>query len=128
MRRFDGDAVTALALDGVGTAALESLAAQACRRIQLRAGVEGLRGAVHCWPGVRDWPVEEAQPLVFGLFDPHDEIGGLVRLLPSMVMQPLKSLTLFLGLTPQPVQFEHECDVCAVGGSCRYRAARGRQT
>lgn len=127
MRLFEGDAVTALALDGIGTAALESLTAQACRRIQSRGRAEGLRGVVHCWPGVRDWPVEEAQPLIFGLFDPDDEIGGLVRLLPSMVMQPLKSLTLFLGLTAEAVPFEHECDICAVGTSCRYRAARARR-
>ncbi len=125
-RLFPEDAVTALALDGVGSAALENLAGQACRRFQKRARRQGLRGLVHCWPGAAGWPIETAQPQIFGLLDPDGDAAGAVRLLPSMVMRPLKSLTLLLGLTPMPVAVEHECDVCAVGASCRYRAARSR--
>jgi hypothetical protein len=122
-RTFTEDPVTALALDGVGSAAIEKLAAQACRRFRTRARREGLRGVVHCWPGAAEWPTEMAQPQIFGLLDPDFDLGGEVRLLPSLVMRPLKSLTLLLGLTREPVPVEHECDVCAVRGSCRYRAA-----
>lgn len=122
-RTFPEDPVTALALDGVGSAAIEKLASQACRRFQAQARREGLRGVVHCWPGASEWPTEMAQPQVFGLLDPDFDVGGEVRLLPSFVMRPLKSLTLLLGLTREPVPAEHECDICAVRGSCRYRAA-----
>jgi hypothetical protein len=122
-RTFMEDPVTALALDGVGSAAIEKLAAQACRRFQARARRYGLRGVVHCRPGATEWPTEMAQPQLFGLLDPDFDIGDEVRLLPSLVMRPLKSLTLLLGLTREPAPIEHECDVCAVRGSCRYRAA-----
>jgi hypothetical protein len=123
VRRFADDPVTALALDGIGSAAVDKLAAQACRRFQRRARADGLRGAVHCWPGSTQWPTEEAQPQVFALVDPGGEYAADVRLLPSFVMRPLKSLTLIVGLTPSARTAEHECDVCAVRASCRHRRA-----
>lgn len=122
-RAFAEDPTTGLALDGIGSAAVEKLASQACRRFQAKARAAGLPGAVHCWPGSPGWPTEEAQPQIFGLLDPDFDVGGEIRLLPSLLMRPLKSLTLLLGLTREPVPEEHECHICAVGGSCRYRAA-----
>ena len=123
---FREDPATALVLDGIGSAAVDSLAAQACRRFKDRARAAGLRGAVHCRPGSLEWPTEEAQPQIFDLLDQGLAVGDEVRLLPSLIMQPLKSLTLVLGFTAAPVPAEHECDACAVGGTCRYRSAARR--
>ncbi|MEZ5124864.1 MAG: hypothetical protein R2826_01250 [Thermoleophilia bacterium] len=122
-RRFPSDPVSGLALDGVGSAAIDRLAARACRRFQRQARTVGLRGAIHCWPGSTQWPTEAAQPEIFALVDPDEVFTDTVRLLPSFVMRPLKSLTLVLGLTSHPVPAEHECDICAVRATCRHRRA-----
>ena len=118
---FPDDPAYALALSGAGTAAVEALAAHACDRFRRLGATRGLRGSVQCSPGSPQWPAESAQPLVFDLVDPAGEHEGDVRLLPSMLMRPVKSLSLLLGLTTESAGREHECDLCAISSSCRFK-------
>jgi hypothetical protein len=127
---FADDPAAALALDGAGTAAVEALATSVCEHFRQEADERGLRGSIPCWPGSPQWPAEEAQPQLFDLVDPERRQADKVRLLPSLLMRPGKSLSLLLGLTEEPVAQDQDCGVCAVRAVCRYRdrqAERGRQ-
>jgi hypothetical protein len=118
------DPVAALMLDALGNAALEDLVRQARRLFQAEACARGLEGSLYCCPGSVGWPTEEAQPLVFALLDLDTRARGDVRLLPSMVMQPLKSLSFVMGLTRQHVGSEQTCDACPAVSVCRYKPAQ----
>ena len=118
---FSSDSAYALALSGAGTAAVEMLAAGALERFKQRAAERSLYGAVECWPGSPQWPAEQAQPQIFDLVDPRREAEDTVRLLPSQLMRPVKSLSLLIGLVEQPVDCKSGCSACAVRVTCRYR-------
>jgi hypothetical protein len=66
------------------------------------------------------WPLEEAQKQLFALVD-ASEIG--VTLEPSGVMQPLKSLSLALGLGQNLDTDGCTCDYCTMRETCRFREA-----
>jgi hypothetical protein len=121
---FAEDPAAALALDGAGTAAVETLATSVCEHFRQEAAERGLRGSIPCWPGSPQWPAEEAQPQLFEFVDPERRQTDKVRLLPSLLMRPRKSLSLLLGLTEEPVPREQDCGVCAVQAACRYKDRR----
>lgn len=110
--------VHALALYGVGSAAVEALANTACRRIELEAAERGLQTTIPLSPGMIGWSVEEGQPQIFGLVDGR-EIG--VTLNPGGVMVPLKSLSMVIGLGAELIARGRTCDYCAMKETCRYQ-------
>ncbi len=73
-------------------------------------------------PGEGVWSIRE-QRTIFGLLEP-DEIG--VRLLPSYVIDPVKSLTVVFGAGASPMGVEGmtNCDFCSIQDRCRYAGAR----
>lgn len=89
------DLVYALALDGLGSAGVESLANAACRQFEIEAEEQHLEATIPLSPGMIDWSVEEGQPQIFDLL-PAEEIG--VKLTPSWVMIPRKSLSMVMGI------------------------------
>jgi cobalamin-dependent methionine synthase I len=115
-----GDATGALLLDAVGSAAVEAaadtLASSLARTgggkageldeaggvdqagdVDQAGGVDDGRGSpCRISPGYGDWPLT-AQAAIFARL-PHDAIG--VRLLPSMLMVPQKSVTFALWFDP----------------------------
>jgi hypothetical protein len=116
---FDADPVRGLALDGLASAAAEALAEAACRRFDQMAAAEGLAAGLPLNPGMDGWPLLEAQRQLFSLL-PADEIG--VRLSPSGVMEPLKSVSLALGLGgAEEIARGRTCDVCTMRETCRYK-------
>jgi hypothetical protein len=121
------DPVVAVTLDALGSAALEGLAGQASELLCEESRARGLEGVVNCHPGANGWPTEVAQPLVFSLLDLDPASQHDVRLLPSMVMRPLKSLTYLLGLTREPMAEEDSCGTCAASRMCRYRSTHGSE-
>lgn len=121
---FSADPAYALALSGAGTAAVETLATDVCEHFRQEAAERGLQGSIQCWPGSLQWPAEQAQPQIFDLVDPRREQADKVRLLPSLLMRPVKSLSLLLGLTEEPLEHEQECSSCAVRAACRFRDRR----
>jgi len=108
----------ALAMDGVGSAAVEALANAACRRIEDQAAAEGWQTTIPLSPGMVGWPVDEGQPQIFGLVD-ASEIG--VSLTEGSVMLPLKSLSMVLGLGPELQTGGRPCDYCSMRETCRYQ-------
>lgn len=113
------DIVYGLALDGVGSAAVEALANAACRFIEDETAKEGLQTTIPLSPGMIGWPVEIGQPALFEIFD-GDQIG--VRLTPYSMMSPRKSISIVLGIGPEFGIKGTTCDYCTMRETCNYRS------
>jgi hypothetical protein len=115
---FEANPVRGLALDGLASAAAEALAEAACRHFDGIAAAEGLAASIPLNPGMTGWPLLEAQEQVFSLL-PAGEIG--VTLSPSGLMEPLKSVSLVVGLGGAgELSGGRTCDVCTMRETCRY--------
>jgi len=115
---MDDDIVLGLAIDGVGSAAVESLANAVCHDLEVKAAQEGFQTTIPLSPGMIGWGVKEGQPVIFDLID-TDEIG--VGLTPSYIMTPRKSLSMIVGIGPDISSGERICDYCAMRDTCRYQ-------
>jgi len=115
---MEDDIVKGLAVDGVGSAAVEALANAVCREIELDAAARGFESTIPLSPGMIGWDVEEGQPVIFDLVDPS-EID--VELTPYFLMVPRKSLSMILGIGPGINSGERICDYCAMRETCRYQ-------
>ncbi len=107
-----------LALDGVGSAAVEALANAACRYFEDQVAGLGWRASIPLSPGMIDWPVGEGQPQIFKLLE-GEPLG--VELTPSMIMLPRKTLTMVLGAGPEMSTGGRTCDYCSLREVCRYQ-------
>jgi len=116
---FGEDPLYALALDGLGNAAVESLAQKVCGDIAEQIGHEGLQASTPLSPGSPEWPVEIGQPQIFTLLDPSK--AGVV-LTSGGMMIPRKSVSLVVGLGPEMSQTSM-CSVCSLKETCRYQHA-----
>jgi hypothetical protein len=114
---LDTDIVYGLALDGLGSAAVETLANTACHQFDMKARENGLETSIPLSPGMSGWPVGEGQPQIFRALD-AEQIG--IRVTSSWVMQPRKSLSIVVGVGPQML-CGSPCDVCSMRDSCRYQ-------
>jgi len=115
---MDDDIVLALAVDGVGAAAVESLANAICRKIEAKAAADGLQTTIPLSPGMIGWDVEEGQTTIFDLVD-LDQIS--VSLSPHYLMVPRKSLSMMIGIGPNICSGERICDYCAMRETCQYK-------
>lgn len=136
-----GEATAALVLDAAGTAAVEEaadrLAALALAGEDEGAGesegaeaeptgdADAVGRAVPCRmsPGYGRWPLERQRELL-GLL-PSRDVG--VRLLPSLLMEPRKSVSfaVWLGAGGRPGEPASGCAFCGLE-ACRYRRAPRR--
>jgi len=114
--------VYGLALDGVGSAAVEALATAACRHFAAEAAAEGMRTTVPLNPGMVGWPVPEGQAQIFAILD-GSEIG--VTLTADHLMMPIKSLSMVIGVGLQVDTQGRPCDFCTMAEVCRYRSCDG---
>lgn len=112
------DIVYSLALDGVGSAAVELLANNACRYFEEQALETGMQTSIPLSPGMMGWSVEVGQPEVFKILQPS-QVG--VRLSEFGLMIPRKSLTMVLGLGETMSAGGRTCDYCAMRETCRYQ-------
>ncbi len=112
------DMILGLAIDGVGSTAVESLANEVCRDIELKAAAEGYQNTIPLSPGMIGWGVEEGQPTIFKLLD-ADQIG--VSLTPYCLMIPRKSLSMIIGVGPNISSDARICDYCTMRKTCRYQ-------
>jgi hypothetical protein len=71
---MDEDIVLGLAVDGVGSAAVEALANALCKEVELEAESRDFQSTIPLSPGMIGWSVEEGQPIIFDLMDPS-QIG-----------------------------------------------------
>ena len=112
------DIVLALAVEGVGAAAVEALANAVCREVEREAESRGLRSTIPLSPGMIGWGVEEGQEIIFSLLQPS-QIG--VDLTPHHLMTPRKSLSMLIGLGETLDMDRRICDYCAMRETCRYQ-------
>jgi hypothetical protein len=115
---MEEDLVRGLAVDGVGSAAVEALANAVCREIELEGASRGQQSTIPLSPGMIGWSVEQGQPCIFDLVDPQ-QIG--VKLTPHQLMIPRKSLSMIIGLGPTIATGARICDYCLMRETCRYQ-------
>ena len=111
----------AMLYDDLGSWAVDQVRQQMCRMIEADARARGLRSSASLSPGESEWSVKE-QEILFKLLDTS---GIGVTLTPSMIMQPLKSLSLIVGTGRNPMGVEDgsNCDFCSIKDRCRAPAA-----
>ncbi len=112
------DPVMGLALDGVGSAAIETLAEEACAYFAEQAASSGLKATIPLGPGVEGWPVERGQSQIFDIVEAQE--AGVV-LTASSMMVPQKSLSLVIGLGEHVDSSGRVCDYCTLRATCRYQ-------
>jgi hypothetical protein len=115
---MEEDIVLGLAVDGVGSAAVEALANAVCKEIELKAESKDFQSTIPLSPGMIGWSVEEGQPIIFDLMDPS-QIG--IELTPYYLMIPRKSLSMIIGLGPGIHSGQRICDFCVMRETCRYQ-------
>lgn len=122
----EGQRLRAMFLDDLGSWAVDQVRQQLCRGIEAAAKGRGWRASASLSPGESEWSVSE-QSVIFGLLDTQP-IG--VVLTESLVMSPIKSLSLIVGLGPGPLGVEgaSNCDFCTIRERCNYRRLRTMQT
>jgi hypothetical protein len=116
---WTSSAVYSLALDGVGSAAVEALANSVCRHLEDQATEQGWKSSIPLSPGMMDWTVQEGQPQIFHLLEGEPLE---VSLTPSYIMVPRKSLTMVVGVGPDLDVVGRTCDYCNLKDVCRYQA------
>jgi hypothetical protein len=112
------DLVRGLALDGVGSAAVEALSNWACAHFEAEAGTQGMQTTVPLNPGMIGWPLEVGQPQIFNVLH---EPQMRVTLSDAIIMLPRKSLSLVIGLGAAVRSVGTVCDTCAMNKRCRYK-------
>jgi hypothetical protein len=119
------DMLRGLFLDTLGTWAVDKIRQEVCCRLEDEAAAQGLRVSTSLSPGESEWSIED-QTVLFMLLD-ASQIG--VTLSASLVMTPLKSLSLVMGRGTGPLGREGEshCDYCTVKDRCAYRGRRALQ-
>ena len=115
---MEDDIVKGLAVDGVGSAAVEALANAVCREIEQDAAERGLETTIPLSPGMIGWGVDEGQQLIFDLVDSEKQN---IKLTPSYLMVPRKSISMVMGIGPNINSGARICDFCAMRDNCRYQ-------
>ncbi len=115
---FADDPAMGVALDAVGSAAVDLLATAVCEQVDKQAEADGMRTTVPLSPGLVGWPLASGQRQVFALVD-SGSVG--VRLTESSLMMPQKSTTLAIGVGPDVEHAGEACDYCSMSATCRYR-------
>ncbi|MBC8334431.1 MAG: hypothetical protein H8E29_04125 [Anaerolineales bacterium] len=118
LNTIKSDPVTGLALEGVGSAAVEALANAACNYFEEKAHEENLGSTIPLSPGMIGWSVEEGQPQIFKLLDTN-EIG--VSLTTSYLMLPRKTLSMVIGIGADIKAGGKTCDYCTMNETCAYQ-------
>jgi hypothetical protein len=115
---LEEDPLFGLALDGLGSAAVEALATSVSNRFEEEASAAGLETTIPLSPGMVGWPVERGQPELFAVVRPA-EAG--VRLTSTWMMSPRKSVSFVLGIGPDVRTSGRTCDYCSLKDTCRYQ-------
>ena len=105
-------------LDGIGSAAVDSLAQEVCKLITSEASSRGYQASSPISPGMPGLPIEEQQQLL--KLVPAGEIG--VSLTSSGIMVPRKSASMVIGIGPQMATWTRAevCARCSLRKTCPY--------
>jgi hypothetical protein len=120
------DLFRGMVLSDLASYAVDLVRQGLCELVEEEANRNGLHVSTPLSPGESEWPVSE-QATLFSLVD-AGEIG--VTLSPSMVMRPLKSLSLIMGVGSRPMGSEGgtSCDFCTIRDRCAHRRTRPEAT
>jgi hypothetical protein len=118
-----GEFVRSTLLDQLGTLAVGQLSQLFYRRLETDAAVQGLHISTYLSPGESEWSIKD-QAVIFDLLD-ATQIG--VSLTESLLMKPIKSLSLMAGIGPQPmgVPGATHCDYCMMADRCPFHGKHG---
>lgn len=110
-------------LHELGAWAVDIVRQEWCRLLEDELQAKGLRVSAPLSPGESAWSVKD-QAVIFSLLD-AGQIG--VSLSDSMVMSPIKSLSMIMATGPDPIGVEgaSNCDFCSIKEWCNYRHKRG---
>jgi hypothetical protein len=114
-----GEPLRAMLLDGIGSAAVDSLAEEFCRFVANEASSRGYEASSPMNPGMPGLPIT-AQWWLLELV-PAQEIG--VSLTSSGIMVPRKSTSMVIGIGPQMTRWTQAevCARCHLSKACSYR-------
>jgi hypothetical protein len=114
---FSEDPALAVALDTVGSVALQRLAHCVREALPLLMGRADWQVGVALSPGA-GWALETGQRQLFALVD-----AGLigVHLSPNSLMLPKKSTSFIVGAGSDMTSAGSPCDLCDLGENCRFR-------
>lgn len=112
------DLVEGLAMEGVGSAAVEALANWFCRHQEEEAARGGMQTTTPLNPGMIGWPIEVGQPEIFAILE-EPELP--VTLNEYAMMRPTKSLSMVLGVGKAVRAEGIVCDYCQLRDACQYR-------
>jgi len=117
-----GAYLKAMLLHDLAATVVETLRQQFCHQLEIEARQAGRYTSATLSPGESSWPIEE-QAVIFSLVD-AEQIG--VTLTESLVMVPVKSLSLVIGEGQQEMgEGDAEpCGYCTIQERCRYRQLR----
>jgi hypothetical protein len=122
---LDEDPVLALALDGLGTAAVDVLTTEVCGQVAAEVEARGLRATVPLSPGMMGWSLADGQDQIFSLLN----AGGIgVVLTSSRLMVPRKSASMVIGVGRRVISGRRTCDLCDIRDTCRYQTRPDRRT
>lgn len=115
----EGERTRGLLLDGLGSAAVDGVARESCHVLREVATSAGSTASSALSPGMTGFPLSE-QEKIFHLVDAA-QIG--VRLTPSGMMEPRKSVSLVVGFGPDmPTWTQGEvCARCPMKETCDYK-------
>jgi hypothetical protein len=117
--RLEDDPMSAMALDGLGNAALFVLADLAVGDIDRSARLRARFAGAAMSPGAGGWPLHPGQSELFELVD-GASIG--VELTASSQLRPVKSLSMIVGLGARPRRASCRCGPCESAARCSHRA------
>ncbi|TFH34775.1 MAG: hypothetical protein E4G99_08800 [Anaerolineales bacterium] len=116
--QFMQDPVYSLALEGYGSAAVETLATEFCAWVDHHAARSGMATSIPLSPGMVGWTVDEGQKQIFKALDAAS-IG--VQLTDASLMLPIKTISLVLGVGAEVKAEGSTCDYCSMRERCHYR-------
>jgi len=117
---FNGDEpLRGVLLDGIGSAAVESLTQEVCKLIADEASPRGYQVSSPISPGMHGLPITEQWQLLKMV--PAQEIG--VSLTSSGIMAPRKSASMVIGIGPKMKTWARaeDCARCNLSKTCPYR-------
>jgi hypothetical protein len=115
---FPDNPALALAVEGLASAATEILGNSVCNYIDMNLVNEDMKATIPINPGMVGWSVEDGQPQIFALLE-ADRIG--IRLDPTRLMKPLKSLSMIVGIGKDTGSQTKVCDLCNLKQACKFK-------
>lgn len=118
---WESDPLLSFALDGLGTVAVDQLAARSFIRIQEHFSQNRDLGFFHTSPGGSNWHLETGQVDIFNFLNPPKE---KIRLLSGGQMAPKKSISMAIGIGKEIKNNGQPCESCSQRDHCLYKSRK----